>query len=173
MIQPDSTHVSPDGAIRIEYSSQEMRMSLWVDTPHVVDAASGRTIFRPDSSLVSGEHTWGADGKFSLGLRKYPDGRFWVNLLFDINAGTVRVDGSDSVHPIADAARIVARKFAEYEATGPSLIFPEPVQPRLFHDLVVTFWGRVRRAFILILIAMLLGMAIGWLPLDRWAARMI
>ena len=171
-IEPDSTHLSPDGRIRIEYASEEMRMSLWVDTPHVVDAATGRTIFRPPSSLISGTHEWGEDGRFALGLRKYPDGRFSVNLAFDVDAGTVRLDGEDIAYPIADAERITAQRFAAYAATNPSPIYSDPSEPRLSHDLIGTFWGRARLVMILFFLALAAGIATGWLPLDQWISRL-
>ena len=173
MIEPDSTHISPDGRVRIEYSSDEMRMSLWVDRPHVVDVATGRTIFKPSSSLVSGQHEWGEDGTFSLGLRKYPDGRFWVNLLFDLDEGTVRIDGEDEAHPITHAARLTDHRFAAYVASEPSPFYVYPSEPRLFHDLLFTKWGRVRLAVILILLVVALGIATDTLPLATWVSRML
>lgn len=172
MVEPDSTHVSPDGRVRIEYSSEEMRMSLWVDHPRVIDAASGRTIFKPHSSLVSGEHEWSEDGQFSLSLREYPDGAFWVGLHFDIDAGTVRIEGEEEVHPIASAQRLVARRFRARKLSMPAAIFAQqPGAPPPFYHLWGTFWGRVNLAFILVLVAIMIGMATDLLPLDMWVSR--
>gem|GEM_PF-1240425 len=172
MVQPDSTHTSPDGRIVIQYASEEMRMSLWVDHPHVIEAATGRTIFKPHSSLVSGEHEWGEDGRFSLLMREYPDGSFFVRLHFDVDAGTVRVDEEEKVHPIGSAQRLAAARFRRYKLSAPATRFtPAAGSPPPLYHLWGTFWGRVNLAFIGILIAVMIGMYMDWLPLDIWVSR--
>ncbi|UAB78542.1 hypothetical protein INR77_02050 [Erythrobacter sp. SCSIO 43205] len=176
MVEPDSTHTSPDGRIVIQYASEEMRMSLWVDNPRVIEAATGRTIFKPHSSLVSGEHEWGEDGQFSLLMREYPDGTFWVRLHFDIDAGTVRVDGEEDAHPIASAQRLAAARFRRHKmsnalATPKAIFMPDAGSPPPLYHLWGTFWGRVNLAFIAVLIAVMIGMYMDWLPLDMWVSR--
>jgi hypothetical protein len=165
----DAVVTSPDGRIRIEYQSSEMRMSLWVEVPHVIDVASGRTIFKPESSLVSAHHEWGESGQFTLDLREYPDGAFWVRLHFDIDAGTVRDDDEEEPRPIGQAARIAAKRFAARRREVPTSTFyhyaPEPTP---FRDLFTTFWGRVRLAIIVLLLLFAVAVVMEWVPAARW-----
>jgi len=169
MIEPDSTHISPDGRVRIDYRSEEMRMSHWIDVPYVTEVASGRRIFAPPSSMVSGHHEWGEDGHLRLYLRKYPDGGSGIGLTFDIDAGTVRVDGEEQSHPITDAGRIVDRHFTQYRARPPGYRLPAPQsRPPPISDLWRTGWGRVKLVLYILLFAFVVATLTGLIPFDRW-----
>jgi hypothetical protein len=64
---------SADGRFAVFVSSWEARMSLWVDTPSIVETASGQVIFAfKDINWSLDAIRWQSDSVVSLQLRKYP-----------------------------------------------------------------------------------------------------
>lgn len=160
MVEPDSEHLSPDGRIRISYRSEEIRMSQFVDVPHVTEVETGRTLFKPHSSLVSAQHEWGEDGQFALHLRKYPDGASMVTLHFDIDRDTVtRVGDDQGAQPISQGARLAEEAFR-----GPAPEIGIDNGPRETQvNRLAKLYDYVSIAFV---VAVLLGgvaIALGWL----------
>lgn len=130
MVEADSDHLSPDGRIRVSYHSDEMRMSLWVHVPHVVDVESGRTLFKPHSNLISGSHEWGEDGSLTLNLSHYPDGGNQQTVHFDFAKDSARLGEDGPSGTISEAARLVEREFL---SRRPSPALAPGFQPRSQH----------------------------------------
>ncbi|WAH65858.1 hypothetical protein [Xanthomonas hortorum] len=64
---------SPLGSYRIEVTAWEARMSLWVETPQIVDVRAGTVLLRFDNPCWSLETAhWHSDVAVELTLRKYP-----------------------------------------------------------------------------------------------------
>lgn len=168
---------SPDGRIRIEYESHEMRMSHWIRVPHVFDVPSGRLIYKPESGIWDGEHEWGESGKVTLHIARYPDAGNRVSLHFDLHAGIVRLDGIENAAPITEANRIAQREFDRRDRTATSAApLPGPAAKPvnlLLQLLWGSTWARFRSVLIAIALAILVGMATGWLPLTRWVSGML
>lgn len=68
---PKST--SPGGRYVIGVDMREARMSLWVESPELVDTLAGETLLRfNDSNWSLDSARWQSDSLVALQLRKYP-----------------------------------------------------------------------------------------------------
>lgn len=104
---------SPDGRIRIDFTTAEWRMSHWTKTPHVVEAECGRVIFTLDSRLWDAGLVWQEEGVFDLGIRHYQKPGY-ANLRFDTVRGTVAlVTEPANTRPIGEARTWLDTLFAE------------------------------------------------------------
>lgn len=66
---------SPSGAYRFLIVPHEMRMSLWVEWPTLVDARSGQTLLKfSDSNWSLDDAEWLSDSSVRMCLRHYPGG---------------------------------------------------------------------------------------------------
>lgn len=83
---------SPDGLYHIEWSMFEPRMSHWINSAKVVQAATGRVIFDLMGTCWDARFHWLDSGRFFIYLRHYPEGvvyDVWVdppNNVFRIGA---------------------------------------------------------------------------------------
>jgi hypothetical protein len=67
--------VSPTGMFEVSVSAWEARMSLWVESPAIVDTTSGKVLFSfQDGNWSLNAATWLSDAVVELRLRKYPGG---------------------------------------------------------------------------------------------------
>ncbi|MCB2065899.1 MAG: hypothetical protein KDE15_04570 [Erythrobacter sp.] len=113
--------VSPDGTVRIDFDANEMRMSLWVENPTVRDLASGKVLFSLGWDYDAAE-SWIGAHNFTLYVRHYPDGN-GVLATFDLDAGTVRIDGEEGAVPLAGAEAAIeaalGRRYTAARAAAP------------------------------------------------------
>lgn len=76
---------SPDGRYTVEFSSNEFRMSHWVDEPYVMDTATGQALFHPGSTWHADTVEWSADSRtLQLHMRQYPGTRPHVDVTLDM-----------------------------------------------------------------------------------------
>ena len=88
---------SPSGRFEITISAWEARMSLWIETPTLLDRHSNEAILvfqDPNWSLDSA--TWTSDATVVLTLRKYPGNHRPTSLVatVDATARTATVEGT-------------------------------------------------------------------------------
>ena len=69
----ETKYPSPDGTFVFQIFPWEARMSLWIESPRLVRAATGETVleFRDENWSLDGA-TWTNDITAELTLRKYP-----------------------------------------------------------------------------------------------------
>jgi hypothetical protein len=73
---------SPTGRFRIAISAWEARMSLWIETPTVLDKATGETLLSfKDSNWSLDSARWLSDSVVELTLRKYPGNHLPTNVI--------------------------------------------------------------------------------------------
>jgi len=157
MIEPDSSHTSPDGRIRIEYRSEEMRMSHWVHAPSVTDLARRRVLLRPGGGW-SGHHTWLEDERFTLRIAKYPDAAHSLMLTFDPAAGTVQLNDGPP-EPIERATRLAEDEFTRLRREEQAQLAALPPEPPSAQETLQRWSGRLAYGLIALVFAALLVMA--------------
>lgn len=85
---------SPSGRFRIAISAWEARMSLWIETPTVLDKTTGETLLAfKDSNWSLDAARWVSHSVVELTLRKYPGNHLPVNVVatLDCASRTARV----------------------------------------------------------------------------------
>lgn len=91
-------HPSPDGRFVVATDGQEVRMSHWILTPRIVDAATGAELLRFANQSWSVDRVdWCTPERVRLTLRKYP-GNHQPPLLHcevDCRARTATVAGTE------------------------------------------------------------------------------
>jgi hypothetical protein len=68
---PHYRHISPDGTIRIEIVAVEWGNSHWVNTPRVIDVASGRIVLDLWDRDWDASISWPGDRRVALDFRRY------------------------------------------------------------------------------------------------------
>ena len=97
---------SPDGRYIVRVYPEEMRMSLWVETPELFDTATRQTLFRPpDSAWSLGAVAWQSESVVTMTLRRYPGAHTPIEATFDCAGGTARIGGI-AVNDFAKSARV-------------------------------------------------------------------
>ena len=82
-------HPSPDGQYILQLSCNEVRMSHWVCSPTLVEAASGRVLYQAGSTFDASEIKWSPDSReLTFHLREYPGSRPGVNVRLRVDGGT-------------------------------------------------------------------------------------
>ena len=83
---PTVRSISPTGRYQLLVTSWEARHSLWVDSPQVVEVASGQPLLRfsSDAWSVDADH-WESASVVELLLRKYPGNHLPVQLRIRID----------------------------------------------------------------------------------------
>lgn len=84
---PGADRISPDGTIRVELAALEWANSHWVQSPRVVEAASGRIVLDLWNTDWDAAVSFPAPGQVSLNLRRYSRLGTLVALL-DLRSGT-------------------------------------------------------------------------------------
>lgn len=121
------SETSPDGRFRVDYAENEMRASQWVSAPTVHDLSRNAVVFKVDSTQLDGCEQWSdKPGCFTLQMKKYPYGGQVWRLDFDVDAGTVRIDGEDELHAIESALPLLWRRIRAWEKALPP---PPPYKP--------------------------------------------
>ena len=93
---------SPDGRYRVAFSVYEMRMSHWVETPVIINSASGKPLLDLCTSDWSADTTaWRTDSQaVTFELRRYPGDAPDVTVTVDLPRRTCTVEtaaGNESV----------------------------------------------------------------------------
>ena len=82
----DRSLVAPNGRWAVRTAAWEARMSLWIESPCLVNAASGATIFAfRDVHWSLDSATWTSDDIVQWQLRKYPGHHRPVDLSVQID----------------------------------------------------------------------------------------
>jgi len=69
----ETKYPSPDGTYLFQIYPWEARMSLWIESPELIDTRSGQSLLRFYDSNWSLDHAqWLDDSTVELSLRKYP-----------------------------------------------------------------------------------------------------
>lgn len=98
---------SPNGRWAVRTSPWEARMSLWIESPCLVDAASGAPIFAfRDVHWSLDSATWIGDDIVQWQLRKYPGNHLPVDLAVQIDCARriAMCDGREFPLTTAEAA---------------------------------------------------------------------
>lgn len=118
-----------------------MRASQWVSAPTVHDLSRDCVVFKSDSTQLDGREEWSdRPGCFTLHIRKYPNGGQQWRLDFDVDAGTVRIDGEEEHHPVASALPLLWRHIRDWEKSLPPAPPPPSISPAdkpTFRELVL------------------------------------
>lgn len=93
---------SPDGAVEVGFSAQEMRMSLWVHEPVVTRTRDGRVVLSLDGTLwdAAGQAAFPAPGRVAFGLRHWPDGGTVVPVVVDVERETFGIGDEAPDRPL-------------------------------------------------------------------------
>ena len=93
---------SPDGAVEVAFSAQEMRMSLWVHEPLVRRVPGGDVVLNLDGTGwdAACRAEFPAPGRVAFGLRHYPDGWTVVPVVVDVAAETFGIGDEEPVRPL-------------------------------------------------------------------------
>jgi len=69
--QPHYRHISPDGTIRVEIVAVEWSNSHWVNTPRVIEIASGRVVLDLWGTDWDASISWPGDCRVAIDFRRY------------------------------------------------------------------------------------------------------
>lgn len=77
---------SPDGRYKVMFSSMEMRMSHWIDSPVLIEVATNETLFTLGNPMLSADTvTWSPDSRFvTMQIREYPGRKKGFTLVYDV-----------------------------------------------------------------------------------------
>ena len=102
---------SPNGAWNVTTSPWEARMSLWIESPSLIDVQSGAALFAfNDVHWSLDAATWLSDSVVEWRLRKYPGNHLPIDLVvrIDCERRCVEFNGKDvplaSLESALDAA---------------------------------------------------------------------
>jgi hypothetical protein len=99
---------SPTGRFRIAISPWEARMSLWIETPSLLDKTTGETLLSfKDGNWSLDAARWLSDSVVELTLRKYPGNHLPVQVVAMV----------DCAKREAKIGEMELRSLAEVEAT--------------------------------------------------------
>lgn len=80
---------SPDGQFVLNLSCNEVRMSHWICSPKLVEAATGRVLYEAGGTFDASQIKWSPDSReLTFHLREYPGTRPGVNLRLRLDDGT-------------------------------------------------------------------------------------
>jgi hypothetical protein len=121
-MNPEHKYPSPDGRFVFHIFPWEARMSLWIETPNLVEVASGERLVRfKDSNWSLDGATWLDSGRVTMTLRKYPGdhtpGNFEVTV--DCAARTAAVAGR--MVPLTAVERELQKLYAAARPLDPRL----------------------------------------------------
>lgn len=72
-MQPKESYPSPTGRFTFRVFAWEARMSHWIESFTLVDAATGRIVWHlEDPNWSLDEAKWTSDSVVAVGIRKYP-----------------------------------------------------------------------------------------------------
>jgi len=121
---PHYRHISPDGTIRVETEAVEWGNSQWVQTPRVIDTASGRVVLDLWNSDWDASISYPGNRRVALDFRRYHfSGDLAIEL--DLENDTYRITrepggtGGLPSGPLAEAAEAMeasGRRVAEFAA---------------------------------------------------------
>ena len=93
---------SPDGRFIVRVEPLEARASQWVDTPQLVDAATGLVLVQlADACWHLDSADWCVESVVVMRLRHFPDGLPSYEVRVDCGQLTALVDGGDP-RPLAE-----------------------------------------------------------------------
>lgn len=77
---------SPNGKYKVVFSSMEMRMSHWVDSPMIIEVATNTLLYTPSNNLWSADTVkWSDDSRYVvMSMREYPGTKKGFTLTFDV-----------------------------------------------------------------------------------------
>ncbi|QIQ87386.1 hypothetical protein [Erythrobacter sp.] len=157
------TETSPDGRFEVEYWLSEGLHSQWRETPRVRDLAARRTVFELQDESFDASVEWHEEpGRFTLFVRRWPDGAYGLAVHVDVDAGTVRLGEEEEAQPLAKAERLVVRHFDERRRPARPISIrrgPEPKAPIMER---VLDW--VSYAFVALIVIGGFALWMGWLP---------
>lgn len=86
--------VSPDNRWRVAFSVYEVKMSLWIETPVVLDNATGKPLLDLCTSDWSADEVqWRADSKaVAIHMRHYPGDAPTLTVVLDLPSQSCRVE---------------------------------------------------------------------------------
>jgi hypothetical protein len=113
---PELRSTSPTGRYIINIYPVEMRMSLWVEQPELLDTATGQRLFLPkDSNWSFQSAAWKSDTVVTIQLRKYPDGLVSIEATLDCAGFTAAIGGIE-VEDFREATKVEQALKQAYEA---------------------------------------------------------
>lgn len=114
MTAPQTTPLTtPDGTLRVEFASVEMRMSHTVNNPRVLHVPTGRIVFDRFDTLWDGSPSIDDRGRLRLDLREYPGDRPGYALVFDGHAGVCqRIEAGETGEPVSIESMIEGKPSA-------------------------------------------------------------
>ncbi len=135
--------LAPDGSLRIELAAVEWSNSHWVNSPRVIEVATGRVLLDLWNTDWDAEPSFPCERCVILGLRRYRS-RIQLRAVLDLaqDSFTIQEDDSQapSIGPLAEiapaleaASRRAAASVAQSEAPpriAPIGIAPHPTAPR-------------------------------------------
>jgi hypothetical protein len=120
------TETSPDGRFEVTWRMSERMNGQWAATPAVRDLASGAVILALGDSRYDGQVMWGEHpGRFTLGLRRWPDGAHGLAVHVDADSATLRLGEEGAVQPLAEAEALIDGHFDARQPPPP----PPPPPP--------------------------------------------
>jgi len=122
----ETTVPSPSGRFEVRVSPWEARMSLWVETPTVVDTATGRELLAfADVRWSLDEAEWVSDSVVELWLRKYPGSHRPPGVMVTVDCDGETAQIGEATVPFREVERTL-----DQALTWPQPPAPEP--PRGF-----------------------------------------
>ena len=110
-VRPDKSETSPDGRLRVDYFVESGLMSHEIDSPVLVDVATGERLFGlayPWSATTR----FGVEGEVTFDLRHYPNGATTIRVAIDTRRREGRIDGGGSM-PLAELSTGIQRRYEE------------------------------------------------------------
>ncbi len=155
---PNHRHISPDGTIRIDIAAVEWGNSHWVNTPRVIDIASGRVILDLWGTDWDAGISWPGNRRVALDFRRYHfsgDLTIELDLAQDRYAITREPGGiaplpSGPLAEAADAMEASGRRTAAFAAQG------NAGRPVWDADTKPGPWAAWRTALLILLVAAVL-----------------
>jgi len=83
---------SPNNQYKVSISSNEIRMSHWIDQPYLIRVGDNETLFKLDYLWSASNVNWSGDSIVTMYLRQYP-GLLSFDLTLDVASNQGQVKG--------------------------------------------------------------------------------
>ena len=97
---------SPGGTYRLQVSSEEMKMSHWIDRPYVTRVSDQRVIYRAEYPWSLNSHRWLSEDILELDLRRYPGDCPSCSVRLRLRDARFQ-QGGDKWRPLAELDRVL------------------------------------------------------------------
>jgi hypothetical protein len=97
--------LSPDGAIRIRWEEDEVRMSIWLQRPTVVRQRDDRVMAVFPAGWTASVLQWPGPGRVTFELMNYPRGDIRVRVTVDVERERCSAEEAD--RPLGDLAALL------------------------------------------------------------------